>query len=391
MFSKRTDWKLTLNRFTEVQRELQAKGRELFDLTVSNPTRAGLSYDSDSILAALVNPAALDYDPSPKGLRSAREAVSAYYREQHEEFGVDPESLILTTSTSEGYSYVFRLLCNPGDEILVAKPSYPLFEFLADLQDVKLVPYPLIYDHGWQIDFPSLYKAVNHRTRAVVVVHPNNPTGSFVSPAERDSLNKFCGEYGLSLIVDEVFLDYAHDGASRPSFAGNDQALTFTLSGLSKISGLPQMKLAWIATSGPSDQVNAALARLEVIADTYLSVNAPIQLALPSFLEQRKTLQPLLLDRLRENLEEIDRQLSHQGSCQRLAVEGGWYAVLRVPVTKSDEELAIDLLNETSVLVQPGHFYDFPQDGYLVVSLITPPDVLREGGELLTQAVNRVS
>src|SRR2546426_8785832 len=266
MFSKRTDWKLTPNRFTEVQRELLAAGREVFDLTVSNPTRAELAYDVEVILNLLINPAALDYDPQPKGSRSAREAVAGYYRQQHESFDVDPESLVLTTSTSEGYSYVFRLLCNPDDEVLVPKPSYPLFEFLADLQDVKLVPYPLIYDHGWQIDFPSLYKAVNHRTRAVVVVHPNNPTGSYVSDAERRTLNSFCREYNLSLIVDEGFLDYAHDGAPRPTFAANREALTFTLSGLSKISGLPQMKVAWVATSGPKDEVNAALGRLEVTA-----------------------------------------------------------------------------------------------------------------------------
>jgi aspartate/methionine/tyrosine aminotransferase len=189
MFSRRTDWKLSPNRFTQAQHEAQAAGREVLDLTVSNPTRAGLHYDSETILQALVNPQAMDYDPQPKGLRSAREAVAGYYRKQHDE--IDPDAIVLTASTSEGYSYVLRLLCNAEDEILVPKPSYPLFEFLADLQDVKLVPYPLLYDHGWQIDFPSLYKAVNHRTRAVVVVHPNNPTGSFVDDEERSEINKF--------------------------------------------------------------------------------------------------------------------------------------------------------------------------------------------------------
>ena len=279
MFSHRTDWKLSPNRFTQAQQELRAAGREVLDLTISNPTRAELHYDPETILQALVNPEAMDYDPQPKGLRSAREAVAGYYGKQHND--IDPESIVLTTSTSEGYSYVFRLLCNVEDEILVPKPSYPLFEFLADLQDVKLVPYPLLYDHGWQIDFPSLYKAVNHRTRAVVVVHPNNPTGSFVADKERSVLNQFCREYNLALVADEVFLDYAHDGAARATFADNREALTFTLSGLSKISGLPQMKLAWIVTSGADEQVDAALARLEVIADTYLSMNAPIQLAAP--------------------------------------------------------------------------------------------------------------
>ena len=386
MFSHRTDWKLSPNRFTQAQQELRATGREVLDLTISNPTRAELHYDPETILQALVNPEAMDYDPQPKGLRSARDAVAGYYGKQH--IDIDPESIVLTTSTSEGYSFVFRLLCNVEDEILVPKPSYPLFEFLADLQDVKLVPYPLLYDHGWQIDFPSLYKAVNHRTRAVVVVHPNNPTGSFVADKERSALNQFCREYNLALVADEVFLDYAHDGAARATFADNREALTFTLSGLSKISGLPQMKLAWIATSGADEQVSAALARLEVIADTYLSMNAPIQLAAPVLLEQRHSVQPLLLDRVRANLSELDRGLAKQKSCRRLDVEGGWYAVLRVPVTQSDEDLAIEILRKHSVLVHPGHFYDFPNDGYLIVSLITPLQDFRKGIAKVLELLN---
>ena len=389
MFSHRTDWKLAPNRFTEAQQELRAAGQEIIDMTVSNPTRAELHYDEEAIMQALIQPDALDYDPQPKGMLGARKAVTDYYRKQHEEFDVDPEAVLLTTSTSEGYSYVFRLLCNPDDEILVPKPSYPLFEFLAGLQDVKLVPYPLLYDHGWQIDLPSLYKAASHRTRAVVVVHPNNPTGSYVSGTEREELNAFCREYGLSLIVDEVFLDYAHDGAMRPTFATNNSVLTFTLSGLSKISGLPQMKVAWIVISGPQQPADAALARLEVIADTYLSMNAPLQLATPVMLEQRKNIQPLLLDRVRANLEELDRNLSKQKSCQRLVVEGGWYAVLRVPVTQPDEDLAIDILRKVNVLVHPGHFYDFPGDGYLVVSLITPPESFREGISFVLDLLNQ--
>ena len=384
MFSERTNWKLAPNRLTEAQRELQAAGRELLDLTVSNPTRAGFELENDLVLQALTNPQSLDYDPQPKGLLSARQAVAEYYRGK-----IDPESLILTTSTSEGYSYIFRLLCNPYDEILVPKPSYPLFEFLADLQDVKLVPYPLLYDHGWQIDFPSLYKAHTPRTRAVVLVHPNNPTGSFVNADEQITLNKFCRENGLALIVDEVFLDYAHDGNRRQTFAANQDALTFTLSGLSKISALPQMKLAWIAASGPSEQLNAALNRLEVIADTYLSVNTPIQLAVAHLLKVRNKIQPLLRERVQTNLRELDRQLSGQKTCQRLEVEGGWYAVLRVPVTRSDEDLAIELLRQHSMLVHPGHFYDFPTDGYLVLSLITPPTQFQPGIGRILDFLNR--
>jgi aspartate/methionine/tyrosine aminotransferase len=386
MFSHRTEWKLTPNRFTEAQKEVQSSGVDVIDLTVSNPTVADLHYEAETILSALMNPAAMIYDPQPKGMRSAREAVASYYRRQHET--VDPESLVLTTSTSEGYSYVFRLLCNAGDSILVPKPSYPLFEFLADLEDVRLTPYPLIYDHGWQIDFPSLYQAIDHHTRAVVIVHPNNPTGSYVSTQEQRDLNTFCRENGLALIVDEVFLDYAHDGAARPTFATNSDVLTFTLSGVSKISGLPQMKLAWIAASGPGEQVNTAIARLEIIADTYLSMNAPMQLAAPVLLEQRTGVQPLLLDRIRENLAELDRLLAGQKSCTRLAVDGGWYVILRVPVTQSDEDLAIHILRQANVLVHPGHFYDFPSDGYLIISLITPARHFRKGMARVLDLVN---
>src|SRR5882762_599454 len=388
MFSKRTEWKLTPNRFTQAQADLRAAGMEVLDLSISNPTRAGFHFEAEGILGALALPEAMDYDPQPKGLRKAREAVVGYYRDQHGGYDLDPESVILTTSTSEAYSYVFRLLCNPGEELLVPKPSYPLFEFLADLEDVKLVPYPLLYDHGWQIDFPSLYKAVNHHSRAVAVVHPNNPTGSYAKLAEVASLNRFCDEYGLALVVDEVFLDYAHDGASRATFALNSDVLTFTLSGLSKISGLPQMKIAWAVTSGPEERKREALARLEVIADTYLSMNTPLQLATPALLAQRKNFQPLLLDRVRTNLQELDRQLSRQKTCERLEVEGGWYVVLRVPATQSDEDLAIDLLRNLAVLVHPGHFYDFPSDGYLVVSLITPPQHFREGTRRVLELLN---
>jgi aspartate/methionine/tyrosine aminotransferase len=378
-FSQRTEWKLVSNRLAEALEKARLSNAEILDLTVSNPTRAELYYDTEAILGSLADRRSLDYDPQPQGLLTAREAVSHYYRDEHEAFDLDPGLLVLTASTSEGYSYVFRLLCNVGDEILVPKPSYPLFEFLSDLQDVKLIPYPLIYDHGWHIDFPSLYKAVSHHTRAVVVVHPNNPTGSFVSDQERRDLNAFCREHDLAIIADEVFLDYPLDGASRASFATSSDVLTFTLSGLSKISGLPQMKIAWIAVSGPDVPRKQALARLEVIADTYLSMNAPLQYATETLLAQRKKVQPLLLDRVRTNREDLDRQLAKQKICQRLEVDGGWYAVLRVPVTQTDEELAIELLNKQAVYVHPGHFYDFPNDGYLVVSLITPQDDFRKG------------
>ena len=387
MFSHRTNWQLSPNALSRAIEEVRASGGGILDLTISNPTEAGVRPDADVVLAALANPEAMHYDPQPRGLLKARQAVCHYYRESHEVFDLDPERLILTTSTSEAYSYVFRLLCNPADEVLVPKPSYPLFEFLADLADVKLVPYPLLYDHGWQIDFDSLYKTATARSRAVILVHPNNPTGSYVSAAETSALNAFCCDHGLALIVDEVFLDYAHDGALRSSFVTNADALTFTLSGVSKISALPQMKLAWVATSGPEEMVGAAGARLEIVADTYLSMNAPVQLAAPVLLDQRKQIQPILLDRLRANLAELDGQLASHPSCTRLQVEGGWYVVLRVPVIESDEDLAIRLLRQASVSVHPGHFYDFPNEGHLVLSLITEPGEFREGVARLLQVV----
>lgn len=388
MFSDRTNWKLAQNRFTVALEQIQASGVKVLDLTLSNPTRAGLNFDGASILQALASPRALDYDPQSKGLREARQAVAGYYRDEHAVNDLDPEQIVLTTSTSEGYSFVFRLLCNSGDELLVPKPSYPLFEFLADLQDVKLAPYPLIYDHGWQMDFPSLQKAVTERTRGVVVVHPNNPTGSYVHDTEFKMLNAFCRERNLAIIADEVFLDYEVTGSANRSFAGNREVLAFTLSGLSKIAALPQMKVAWVVTSGPRELELEASARLEVIADTYLSMNAPIQWAIPALLAQRSDIQKQLQERVKENLAELDRQLAGQKACARLVVEGGWYAVLRVPVTRSDEELAIELVREKQVLVHPGHFYDFPRDGYLVLSLITPTKEFAEGIRLVLAKLN---
>jgi aspartate/methionine/tyrosine aminotransferase len=287
--------------------------------------------------------------------------------------------MLLTTSTSEAYSFVFRILCNPGDEVLIPTPSYPLFDLLADIQDVRLIRYPLIYDHCWQIDFHALEAALTTRTRAIIVVHPNNPTGHFVKPDERSGLNRICAGRQLAIIADEVFLDFALSAEPRSSWAANSDALTFTMSGLSKMCGLPQMKVAWLAASGPKDLKTRALERLEVIADTYLSMNAPIQHAIPEFLQQRHEFQRQLMSRVRGNLAELDRQLATQNACSRLEIEGGWYAVLRVPVTRTDEEVALDLLEKEGVYVHPGHFYDFPADGYLIVSLIGSEQEFGEG------------
>jgi alanine-synthesizing transaminase len=374
MFTRRTGWNLTENRYTEAIHRHVHTGRELLDLTASNPTTVGLQYDEKYILGALSKPEALTYEPVAKGLTAPIQAIAAYYAELEVKVG----DLLLTTSTSEAYTFCFRLLCEPGDEVLVPTPSYPLFEFLADLQDVKLVPYPLIYDHGWQIDFHSLEQKLTPRSRAVIVVHPNNPTGSYVKAHEAEKLSAICAEREMAIVADEVFLDYSL-GERGKSLTANETCLTFTLSGLSKVSCLPQMKVAWIAVSGPERLRQEAMARLEVIADTYLSMNAPVQHAVPEFLQVRRSLQQQLHTRVRTNLAELDRQLSGQKMVSRLEVEGGWYAVLRVPATRSDEELAIALIGHMDVLVQPGHFYDFRSDGYLVVSLITPEQRFAEG------------
>jgi alanine-synthesizing transaminase len=388
MFADRTNWDLTPNRLSEALAAHRAAGKPLLDLTVSNPTECGFHYNAEKILQALSNPAALSYEPNPKGLESARRAVAGYYAERGDIVTI--EDIFLTTSTSEAYSYVFRMLCNPGDEVLIPAPSYPLFDFLAEIQDVKLVRYPLDYftrdpdpvgvnDHGWQIDFHALEQAITARTKGVIVVHPNNPTGHFTKPSETTKLNAVCSARQMAIIADEVFLDFALDGNRAASFAANSGALTFTLSGLSKISGLPQMKAAWLAVSGPQELKREALGRLEIIADTYLSVNAPVQLALPVLFEQRHTFQEQLLSRVRRNLAELDRQLAGQKACSRLPVEGGWYAVLRVPAIRSDEDLALELLASKGVYLHPGHFYDFPSDGFLVVSLITQGTVFSKG------------
>ncbi len=377
MFAERTNWNLAGNRLSEALARHRAGGKRLFDLTASNPTECGFEYDAEVILAALRHPAALRYEPNPKGLESARLAVTEYYSARGA--AIFAEEIVLTTSTSEAYSFVFRLLCNPGDELLIPAPSYPLFGFLADIQDVKVVRYPLVYDHGWQIDFYSLQQAITARTRGAIVVNPNNPTGHFVKVSELAKLNELCTAREMAIIADEVFLDFALGDAKTVSFAGNTGALTFAMSGLSKIAGLPQMKMAWVIASGPAGLKSQALERLEVIADTYLSPNAPVQLATTAFLQQRRGFQKQVMARVRKNLAELDRRLAGQKTCSRLEVEGGWYAVLRVPATESDEELAIELLTKEDVYVHPGHFFDFAAEGYLVVSLIAREEDFAEG------------
>jgi hypothetical protein len=379
MFSSRTQWSLTPNRLSREIEELRRKGLPLLDLTESNPTRCGFTFDKQAILEALANPQALSYAPDPRGLLLARRAVASYYAERG--IALDPGQIFLTTSTSEAYSYVFRLLADPGDTVLVPQPSYPLFDFLAGLNDVRVVPYPLIYDQGWQIDLPVLESRLEARARALLVVHPNNPTGSFVRRRELAELLAFCQRHDMALVADEVFADYAlgADPQRVVSHAAITEALTFTLSGLSKISALPQMKLAWLVVSGPSELLQSGLARMEIIADTYLSVSAPLALALPALLETRRTLQPQILERVKSNLQLLDARLAPGLPVSRLGVDGGWYAILRLPSIRTDEEWALALARNDSVLVHPGHFFDFSSEGHLVISLLTHPEVFGEG------------
>ena len=377
MFASRTNWNLAENRLTQALAEHRRSGTPLLDLTLSNPTEVGFTYDESTILSALQNPTSLHYQAAPQGLLPAREGVAHYYSEKSA--SVSASDIFLTTSTSEAYSYLFRLLCNPGDEVLIPTPSYPLFDFLAELNDVSLIRYPLVYDHGWQIDFSSFKQAITPRTRGAIVVHPNNPTGHYAKPHEQVQLAALCSAGNLTIIADEVFLDFSVQGTAGTTFAKETHTLVFTLSGLSKLCGLPQMKSAWIALSGPEKLKTEARQRLEVIADSYLSMNAPVQHALPALLATRSNFQTQLLARVRANLSFLDARLSAQEACERLAFEAGWNVVLRVPATRSDEDLALDLLQQQGVLVHPGHFYDFAQDGYLVLSLITPEQLFQEG------------
>jgi len=385
-FSERTHWNLAENELTTAIRQRRASGLDLFDLTLSNPTLCGFTYDPAALLAPLHNPSALHYEPDPLGMIAARDAVARYYSDLGASIPLD--RICLTTSTSEAYSFLFRLLCNPGDEVLVASPSYPLFDFIAQLDDVQLREYPLLYDpnadfvsgQGWSIDLHALEATITPRTRAVILVHPNNPTGNFASQEERAHLESLCAARNLALIVDEVFLDYAL-GTPQPSFAvAESDCLTFVLSGISKVCGLPQMKASWIAACGPEPLVHRAMQRLEIIADTFLSMNAPIQHALSTWLAARDAIQQQIRSRARTNLAALDTHLNG-ASIQRLALQAGWTAILRVPRTINEREFVPAAL-ERGVLVQPGDFYGLGE-ARVVVSLLTPPAIWEAGLKLL--------
>ena len=379
MFSSRLHWDLRPNLLTDLLRTKRQAAASILDLTESNPTNSGLAFPAEEILDALADARSMRYEPTPAGLIAAREAVAGrYYAPRGDK--LDPSRILLTASTSEAYAFLIKLLTDPGDELLVPRPSYPLFEFLATLENIRISQYPLIYHEGWSIDTGALARAITERTRAVVLVNPNNPTGSFVKRRELDTLVELCHQHSLAIISDEVFSDYpfAADPDRVARLTGEDEVLTFSLSGLSKVAGLPQMKLGWIVASGPPTQRAAAMERLELIADTYLSVATPVQHALPRLLAAGDNIREQIIRRTRKNLDTLLAATANSAN-RTLHVEGGWYATVQVPRIRTEEEWALQLLDRCDVLVQPGYFYDFDQDGLLVLSLLTPTENFSEG------------
>ena len=359
--------------------KFRREGRDYLDLTTSNPTRSGFPYPEKAILAALAAPGILAYQPDAQGSQTARAAIAAYHGH-----GLDQDELLLTASTSEAYAWLFKLLCDPGDEVLVPSPSYPLFHWLAALEGVAALAVPALLHDGWNLDLQGLAAACTARTRAVVVVNPNNPTGHFLTQEAWRSLLAFCGQRGLALLVDEVFGDYGLEPKpGRLATAMAEQAPgcpLFVLSGLSKIAALPQIKLGWIAARG--DQARALLEPLAFIADQYLSVSASAQAAAPALLALAPGIRQAILERLTLNLAALDRLLPAHPHLSRLDVEGGWSVILRRPAVDSGEDCALALLR-AGVLVHPGHFFDLPGDGYLVLSLLPPPEVFLAGITLI--------
>ncbi|RPJ70675.1 MAG: pyridoxal phosphate-dependent aminotransferase [Acidobacteria bacterium] len=384
MFSTRIPTNLEPNQLTQALAELRARRQPILDLTETNPTRAGLEYPPD-LLAPLADPRSLAYEPDPFGLRSAREAVAGSGLPPGVQ--VHPAHIVLTASTSEAYSFLFKLLCEPGDEVLVPAPSYPLFDQLTRLDGVGVRSYPLEYHGVWSADTAELERSITARTRAVLVVSPNNPTGSVLGRAELEALCKICGRHGLALVGDEVFADYPLEPRpDRTTVLAQAEVLAFALGGLSKSVGLPQLKLAWIAAAGPRALLEAALARLELIGDAYLSVGTPVQQAAGPLLAAGARVRRLIQDRLVANLETLRAAAAHT-PCSVLRVEGGWSAVVRVPATRSEEQLVLELLEHDGVLAHPGYFFDFPREAYVIVSLLPRPSVFADGiGRLLARA-----
>jgi len=377
VFSSRFHWDFRPNRLTELLAAKRREGAGILDLTESNPTRAGFSYPAE-ILRAFDDPRVLAYEPVPAGSGAAREAVAAYCAERGQR--VDASRILLTASTSEAYAYLFKLLTDPGDQVLVPRPSYPLFEFLANMESIEVRHYPLVYHGAWTIDLDALAGAISDRTRAIVLVNPNNPTGSYVKPGELEALVRLARDRRIALISDEVFSDYGlkADANRVATLAGVSECLAFSLSGLSKIAGLPQMKLGWMVVSGPDELRKEALEKLEWIADTYLSVGTPVQCAAGRLLAAGDVVRRQIHERCATNLAFV-REAAGGSAATVLDVEGGWNVTLEVPRIRSEEEWTLSLLGEDNVLVQPGFFYDFESEAYLIVSLLARLEVFREG------------
>lgn len=388
-FSDRTSQKDAPNRLSEAVARAVSRGGVL-DLTVSNPTTAGIAYDTSAILGALAQPAAMTYEPLPFGLASARAAVAKDLAARGT--ATDAARIALTASTSEAYAAVFKVLCDPGDDVLVPAPSYPLLDFLAAFDSVTLKRYPLVYAGGWHVDLEALRAMIGPRTKAIVVVSPNNPTGSFLSRPELDAML----DIGLPVVSDEVFATYPLVGDAAPegritSVLGHTsgRGLVFSLSGLSKLAALPQLKLGWIAVDGDQGLIDSALARLELVLDAYLSVATPVQHALPALLASRATAEHAIRTRTRSNLATLRAAIGAAASAGAtvLDVEAGWYAIVRVPEIRSDEEWALRLVEEDSVHVQPGYFFDMDRGAHLVVSLLTPGAIFTDGVARLVKRV----
>jgi len=403
MFSRRLKWPYPPNRLSRLVEESRARGRRLLDLTESNPTRAGLPYPVDAIASALADPAAAAYEPSPRGLASARAAVAQDASRLGRVLSAD--RLVLTAGTSEAYALLFKLLADPGGTILVPRPSYPLFDFLAALEGVRIEGYPLAHDVRFSIDVEAIERIFREAgaspPRAVVVVNPNNPTGTALRRGERERLREICAARDAALVSDEVFLDFldgdevAAAGRSGdpivPAGSGDEGggALTFSLGGLSKSCGLPQMKLGWIAADGPAELVGAALERLDLIADTYLSVGTPVMRAAGRLLEIGAGIRAAIQARLDQNLAALRRRLETSSSCRLLRRDGGWYAVLQVPSVVPEEEIVLGLVADDDVLVHPGYFFDFPREAYLVLSLLPLPGEFDEALRRILARVDR--
>lgn len=378
MFSRRADWSVTPNRMTLAVNARRARGGEILDLTQTNPTTAGLPYPLDALADILGRHARDPYHPSPLGLPSARAAVARHLSSPGDE--VDDANIVLTASTSEAYSFLFKLLTDPDDTVAIATPGYPLLEHLAALEHVALQRFPLRFERRWELDPADLAEVVDRRTRAIAVVHPNNPTGSYLLEAEQQELAAIALQSGAAVISDEVFFDYRLEAGPRArTMACRDEVLSFSLGGLSKSAGLPHMKLGWIRVGGPLGSQRRAVDALELIADNFLSIGTPVQEALPELLALAPSIQAAIQQRIEATLSILRKRVLAVPALQLLPVEGGWSAVIRAPRTQSDEELALELLETSGVLVQPGYFFDFDGDGYFVVSLLTEPAIFEEG------------